>query len=108
MEVIRVLCRRIRNTTHLIEDTAFFELRPRLAKKLLAFAEHFGEADDDGALRISLALSQSELGAMTNAGRESVNRQLRIWVKNGLIAIDQGKISVLDPEGLEQEAEKDE
>lgn len=104
--MLTMLCGRLRQTSAQVEDTAFFELRPRLAKKLLAFAEHFGQpvAGEDGGILIDLALSQRELGAMLNAGRESVNRQLRRWEKDGILALDKGRIRILDLGRLEDEA----
>ncbi len=103
LEIITILCSRLRATTSRVEDTAFLELRARLAKKLLAFAEHFGELMDSGAVRIGIALNQSELGAMVDVGRESVNRQLSVWARDGLIAIDSGEIEILDVKRLEEE-----
>ena len=103
LEIIKVLCERLRATIGRVEDLAFLDLHQRLAKKLLAFAENFGEAEDNGAVRIDLPLSQSELGAMVNAGRESVNRQLHRWINDGLIAVEQGQVWILDRERLEGE-----
>ena len=93
--------------TSRVEDTAFLELRTRLAKKLLAFAENFGEVMDGGAIRIGIALNQSELGAMVNVGRETVNRQLRNWAKDGLITVDGGRFEIHDLKRLEDETGAD-
>lgn len=104
MELLVVLCKRLRNTTDQIEDTAFYELKIRLARKLVSFAEHYGDEEGE-ADRIALPLNQSELGAMLNATRESVNRQLRELVKDDLIELKQGAITILDRDGLEDFAE---
>ncbi len=104
MELLVVLCKRLRNTTDQIEDTAFFELKIRLARKLVAFAEHYAEEDGD-ADHVVLPVNQSELGAMLNATRESVNRQLREIAKDELIELKQGAIMILDRDGLEDFAE---
>ena len=104
MELLVVLCKRLRNTTDQIEDTAFYELKIRLARKLVAFAEHYAEDGDDSG-HIALPVNQSELGAMLNATRESVNRQLRELVKDEFIELKQGAITILDREGLEDFAE---
>ena len=104
IELMTVLCERVRSTTVHIEDTAFLEFRTRLAKKLLAFAEHYGTPVGQGS-RIELSLSQTDLGAMLNATRESVNRQLRSWVKKGLIEIDKGTITLMELERIEDIAD---
>lgn len=105
IELLTVLCDRVRSTTVHIEDTAFLEFRSRLAKKLLAFGRHYGKAVDKGS-RIELALSQTELGAMLQATRESVNRQMRRWVKQGIIEVDKGSITLVDLDRLETIAEE--
>ncbi len=102
--LLNVLCERIRHSTVYIEDVAFLELQARLAKKLVAFAEHYGTDDGQGA-RIELSLSQSELGAMVDATREAVNRQLREWRDGGIIDVDKGVITVLDRDRLEDIAD---
>ena len=104
IELMTVLCERVRSTTVHIEDTAFLEFRTRLAKKLLAFGEYYGTPVGQGS-RIELSLSQTDLGAMLNATRESVNRQLRSWVKKGLIEIDKGTITLMELERLEDIAD---
>lgn len=105
IELLTVLCERVRSTTVHIEDTAFLEFRSRLAKKLLAFGQHYGKAVDKGS-RIELAISQTELGAMLQATRESVNRQMRTWVKKGVIEVDKGSITLVDLDRLETIAEE--
>lgn len=107
IELLTVLCDRVRSTTVHIEDTAFLEFRSRLAKKLLAFGHHYGETVARGS-HIELAISQTELGAMLQATRESVNRQMRRWVKQGIIEVDKGSITLVDPDRLETIADESE
>ncbi len=100
VELLLILCERVRSTTVHIEDTAFLEFRSRLAKKLVGFAQYYGEAVEQGS-RIELSLSQTELGAMLQATRESVNRQMRRWVKKDIIEVDKKSITILDMDRLE-------
>lgn len=106
VELLSVLCGRIRQSTTQLEDTAFLELRPRLAKKLLAFAEHYGQERNEGGVLLDLQLSQTELGAMLNVSRESVNRELRSLADEGLLTVRKGQISLRDPEGLRRAADE--
>lgn len=105
IELLTVLCDRVRSTTVHIEDTAFLEFRSRLAKKLLAFGRHYGKSSVKGS-HIELGISQTELGAMLQATRESVNRQMRSWVKEGVIEVDKGSITLVDPDRLETIADE--
>ncbi|MCP5082149.1 MAG: Crp/Fnr family transcriptional regulator [Alphaproteobacteria bacterium] len=104
-ELLGVLCQRLRNTTDQMEDTAFYELKTRLARKLMAFAQHYGEASNE-LDNVELPVNQSELGAMLSATRESVNRQLRELANAGLIELNQGAITILDRDGLDDQAQE--
>ena len=48
--------------------------------------------------------TQGALAALAGGSRENVNRWLRKWQKEGLIAIAEGRISILDTEGLTRAA----
>lgn len=103
--LMKVLCQRIRYSTGHIEDVAFLELQTRLAKKLVAFAEHYSEPLEQG-VRLDLSLNQAELGAMVDATREAVNRQLREWREQNVISIDKGTIIITDLERLQDIADE--
>ncbi len=104
-QLLGVLCQRLRNTTDQMEDTAFYELKTRLARKLLAFAEHYGD-QSDAVGKIEIPVNQSELGAMLSATRESVNRQLRELANAELIELKQGVITIVDADGLDDLAQE--
>lgn len=107
IELLLMLCERVRTTTVHIEDTAFLEFRSRLAKKLVGFGQFYGKTVEAGS-RIELALSQTQLGSMLQATRESVNRQLRRWVKKGVIEVDKKSITIIDIDRLEAIADEGE
>lgn len=107
IELLSVLCDRIRNTSEQVEDTAFRDLNSRLAKKLHSFAEVYGRPDADGSIRIGLKLTQGGLGAMMGTSRESINKHLRAWVEEGIIDVRRGRIVVRDKAGLEAQFEAD-
>lgn len=97
--LLGVLCTRLRWTSQIIEDAVFLDLPQRLAKKLLAFSEIYGEDDEKGT-RIGLQISQQELANIMGTSRESVNRQLNHWRELGLIAVDHGRITLIRPDDL--------
>jgi len=45
---------------------------------------------------LSLRLSQSELGDLVESTRQSVNRELRRWHDEGILATEDGRLVVLD------------
>jgi len=104
LRLLAVLCERLRRTTEQVEDMLFRDLPSRLAKKLLSLAAASGERSERG-LRIATRLSQRELGTMVGMSRESVNKQLRQWQGDGIIASEHGCILLTDERTLQDLAE---
>ncbi|MDH3658613.1 MAG: Crp/Fnr family transcriptional regulator [Alphaproteobacteria bacterium] len=100
VQLIEVLCSRLRRTSEMVESIAFLDFGARLARLLLQMSEHYGVETNAGLL-IDLKISQADLGNLIASTRESVNRQLSAWTQEGVIAIDHGKITILDREILE-------
>jgi CRP/FNR family transcriptional regulator, cyclic AMP receptor protein len=85
---------------------ALLDLPGRLAKTLLRLAG----VDQDGqpansALQISL--SQRELGNIVGATRESINKCLREWQRNGVIKTENNLITIKNRVALKKLAEPD-
>ena len=95
-----VLCERIRWVSDLYEDAVFLNLPSRLAKHLLRLAGSYGEKTESGT-RITLKLSQQDLGNLLGTSRESINKQVRAWQAKGLISVDQGLITLHRPDEIE-------
>jgi CRP/FNR family transcriptional regulator, cyclic AMP receptor protein len=94
LKLLEVLARRLRTLSERFEDSAFLEVPERLAKQLVRLAERYGEKRAGGAVLIGLKLSQQELGDLCGASRETVNKQLRAWESDGIIAQENGRILV--------------
>jgi CRP/FNR family cyclic AMP-dependent transcriptional regulator len=102
IHMLGLLCERVRWTSSIIEDTAFLNLPARFAKRLLALANSHGEKlPNGGGIRINLRLSQRQIGAMVNASREAVNKQIKIWRADGLLELDDGFLVLRRPDWLE-------
>ncbi len=101
LHMIELLCERLRGNTDRLRDAAFLDLGARLAKTLQALATAHGNVTPDGML-IQAKLSQSHLAQLLGVTREAVNKQLRAFEKEGLIAQQGGRIVVLEPETLRQ------
>jgi len=86
------LCPRLWQTSEQVEDVTFRHLESRVAKALLQLAESVG-LHGVQSKSVELHVSQRELGAIAGGSRESVNKILQSWHRQGLI--DLGKASIL-------------
>ena len=93
--VFSLLCSHLRETTENLEDTALYKLPNRLAKRLTMLAAD--SRTGDGTV---LHISQSDLAGMLGVNREAVNRHLRVFEKDGLIALGRQKIEIVDQQAL--------
>ena len=94
IRLMAALCARLRRTGQKVEDSAL-GLCPRLARSLLQLADGYGRPTPEG-LRIDFRLSQRDLGQLIGMSRESVNKQLGRWRRQGLIAVDRRTIVIRD------------
>ena len=93
--LIELLCERLRGSTDRIRDAAFLDLGTRLAKTLEALATAHGRATEGGTL-IEAKLSQGALAQLLGVTREAVNKQLKSFERDGLIALAAGRMTVRD------------
>ena len=103
--MLSTLANRLRATDELYQDSVFLDVSARLAKFLLS-TSIADNSSGSGQRLIDIRLSQYELGTLINASRESVNKQLRDWESQGIVGINKGNITLLNPERLQREAER--
>ncbi|HIZ51257.1 MAG TPA: Crp/Fnr family transcriptional regulator [Candidatus Pseudomonas excrementavium] len=96
---MRLLCRRLRQSFNMMEDSALLPLPARLAKRLLMHAQYYGDVAL-GNERLSIQLSQEVLGLMLNSSRQSINKLLKKLEQAGWIRIHYSQITILDEEAL--------
>jgi CRP/FNR family cyclic AMP-dependent transcriptional regulator len=101
IKMLRIVSKRLANVSEFIEDALFLNLPSHLAKKLVDLAHTFGEETDAG-LRLNLRLSQTELGNLVGATRESVNKQISSWRVKGIVSVDGGHIVIHRLDELEK------
>lgn len=101
LQIINVLCERLRRTDMFVEEVATMQAGPRLARALLRLAANHGEEHADGRIEITMKLSQANLGAHSGLMRENVNRQLKIWEEDSILDNTAGIITLLKPKMLE-------
>ena len=102
MGLLVVLSRRLRRTSQIVHDAAFFDVRGRLARVLLELAQAEAHGESAGSL-ICPRLTQAELANMVGVTRESINKWLRVFEQRGTLAKRHGRLVVTDPESLRKE-----
>ena len=102
--LLKLLCRRLRQTSEQVEDVLFRHLEARIAKKLLHLAESASLHGVPGSA-IELHVSQRELGNMAGGSRESVNKHLQALHKAGWIDLGKGTVVIRDLEAIARMAD---
>jgi CRP-like cAMP-binding protein len=102
VKLLHVLAQRLRRLSQRSEDAAFLDVPSRLARSLLDLATRFGERQRAPAsgICIALRLSQQELGELVGATRESVNKHLSDWTRQGFLKLRDGRMVISDIESV--------
>ncbi len=98
------MSRLVRRVTQLVHDATFLDARTRLVRVLLELARSQGQPGPDGVV-IPQKLTQLELAHLCGLTRESINKWLRFFVREGLLSYEGGQITLVQPERLSKEAE---
>jgi CRP/FNR family transcriptional regulator, cyclic AMP receptor protein len=99
LRLLAVVCKRFRETSEHLEDTLFREAPSRLARCLLRLGQAFGKTIDGGIL-LDIKLSQQQLGNYVGISRETVNKHLGEWQRDGLITVTGGVITLRNKPAL--------
>jgi CRP/FNR family transcriptional regulator, cyclic AMP receptor protein len=84
-----------------MEDMALMPLAVRLARRLAAMAEGYGEREHR---RRTVEVSQEQLAMMLSTSRQTANQLLKELESQGLIRLSYGTIEILDLDGLRRAA----
>jgi CRP/FNR family cyclic AMP-dependent transcriptional regulator len=98
--MLPALARLVRRLTERAEDSAFLDVRARLAKALGDLADRVGTPLGPQQVALRVRLSQQELGDMVQATRESVNKCLGEWEREGIIQRNGRQLVIEDRERL--------
>jgi CRP-like cAMP-binding protein len=93
--VIQVLASRLRNLVGLVEDLSFRHVKSRVARVLLTNSAQLVTGTPH-------RLTQQDLAAIVGTAREVVGRALKALEQEGMLHLDQGRITILDQQLLEQ------
>ena len=100
IDLLKVLCNRIRQTNVILEDFSYVDLRQRLAKRLMYMSGSNSSVPTKSS--ISVRVSQQQLIAMMGVSKDAIENELDTWVEAGVIKREADWISVIDPERLSQ------
>ena len=95
INLMEILCERLRWVSDSVEEYALHALDLRLARRLLVLHQNFG--DEEQGVRIT----QNELADFAGATRESTNKILMQWKVDGLVDVRRGKIVLIELKKLD-------
>lgn len=98
INLLKLLCARLRWTSNLVEESVFLSPPARLAKRLLVLtALHGRPTDRDGR---ELGISQAELARFLGYSRQVVNQYLREWQQAGWVELHRARITIRNAEAM--------
>jgi CRP/FNR family cyclic AMP-dependent transcriptional regulator len=83
------LSARLRSANEQIQSLAALEVETRIARRILAFAERYGQTLSNGDLLIPIRLTQSDIANLVGASREHTNKILVSYKERGYLSVDQ-------------------
>jgi CRP-like cAMP-binding protein len=103
-EVVRLLARRLRRTSAALEDALAFDVGGRVSRRLHDLALRHG-VDGPSGVRLSVSVTQEDLGRMVGASRETVNRSLATLSRRGLVRREGRRVEIPDLDALARAAD---
>jgi len=97
--LLKLLCQRLRQTDKQFEEAMFGRLDGRIAMTLVRLANN---APASGKASIELRITQQVLAGMVGAARESVNKQLHVWQRDGVLRLGKRLIEIADIAALKE------
>jgi CRP/FNR family cyclic AMP-dependent transcriptional regulator len=102
IQLIEILCLRLRRLSEQTEYVMFHTLASRLAKTLLQLAASAADMN-----QIKVDVTQQDLADMIGMTRESTNKQLQDWGRKKWVRLSRGCIMILSAAELARIAESD-
>lgn len=102
LRLLSTLSGRLRRTTEAYLAYSSLDVNGRLALQLIRLAEQHGIMTGNG-IRIDLHLTQTDLGSLVGASRESINKVLGNFRRQGFVSLDErGQITIHKQEALQR------
>lgn len=100
LDMMAVLARRLRDADVKRLESASLDALGRVGSRLLELCERYGDDAGEGAISITLPISQDELAGWTGASLESVGRALATMRGLGWVSTKRREITVLNPDAI--------
>ncbi|MBN1562286.1 MAG: Crp/Fnr family transcriptional regulator [Anaerolineae bacterium] len=101
MNLIKLLTARIRMADAHVQALAALDVRGRVARQILAFADRYGEPNAAGHTLIPIRLTQRDIADLVGASRKRVNQVMVAFKQQGAIAVQStGQITLKRREDL--------
>jgi len=107
LKVLRVVGARLRRLVGIIEELSFTTVRHRLAALLVRLAHREGKRVGE-AIVFNLPESNQEIASQIGTVRELVSRNLSRFQSEGILDIDDRKVTLLDLKRIQAEVESTE
>ncbi len=100
--LVKLMSRRLRLANEQIQALSTLDVRGRVARQLLAFAQQYGQGSEASqGVTIPLRLTQTDVAALVGASRERVNQVIVDFKDSGFISVDPShRFTVHDIEAL--------
>lgn len=102
---LAILCERLRHSEKLVQETVFLKVEARLARQLIGLAKAYGRKQGKGIF-LDVKLTQRDLANLVGMTRESINKQLCRWRRQGVVAFRGKQYTILDFDFLKREVKK--
>ena len=79
---------RLRSANEQIQSLATVEVETRIARRIIAFAERYGQQLPNGDLLIPIRLTQTDIATLVGASREHTNKILVSYKERGYLSVD--------------------
>ncbi len=94
-----LLCIRVRGLYSLVEDGMLRSTRTRIARRLLALVR--GDSAMEPNARAGVAVSQEALAMMLGITRQTLSKELKVLVRDGVVTLGYGRIEIASLAELE-------
>lgn len=94
--LLRLLSEQLRRASERIAEAHYVDAETRVRRRVCELAESYRDGDDAPVV----PLTQEDLAAMAGTSRATVNRVLREEERRGGVALERGRLTVLDADAI--------
>lgn len=102
LALLQLAALRLRRTNARVLEQVADDIATRLARRLMEIAARHSQARDDGALELTMPLTQDQLATWVGATREATAKSLATLRKDKVVEVSRGSLAILDLDALRQ------